>query len=173
MAHDNLRCDTLDGKVRLHANHRDALLLQYPELDDETLADTLDGLTDLNEILAAFIRSALDDQALADALSTRLGQMKTRLDRLRRRAKTKRSHVMNAMTKAELKRLIDHDFTVSLRTGGPTLEILQPDRIPEDYWKPQPPKLDRQRLIHDLKHGLSITGAQLGPRTPHLSVKVI
>ena len=132
------------------------LLTQYPDLDDETLADTLEGLTDLNEILAAFIRSALDDEALAAALSTRLGEMKSRLERLSQRAKTKRSLVLDAMTKAELKRLVEPDFTVSMRSGAPVLEVLEETRIPEDYWKPQPAKLDRQRLLQDLKAGLPI-----------------
>ena len=164
--------EALEGQVRLHTHHRDALLSNYPDLDDETLADTLEGLTDLKEILAAFVRSALDDEALATALSTRLGEMKARLDRLTHRAKTKRSLVLDAMTKADLKRLVESDFTVSVRAGTPSLEVVEEARIPEDYWKPQPAKLDRQGLISDLKNGAVIAGAQLGPRTSQLSVRV-
>ncbi len=172
MSNPALERQTLDGQVRLHAHHRDALLSTYPDLDDETLADTLEGLTDLNEILAAFIRSALDDEALAAALSTRLGEMKSRLERLTQRAKTKRSLVLDAMTKAELKRLVEPDFTVSMRSGAPVLEVLEETLIPEDYWKPQPAKLDRQRLLQDLKAGLPIAGAALGPPAAQLSVRV-
>ena len=39
---------------------RAALLRDYPGLDDETLADTLEGLTELPDLLCAFIRSMLE-----------------------------------------------------------------------------------------------------------------
>jgi hypothetical protein len=34
------------------------LLMEYPSLDEETLADTLEGITDLHEMVAAVIRSS-------------------------------------------------------------------------------------------------------------------
>ncbi len=172
MSNDDVCYATLASQVRLHAEFRDALMLTYPDLDDEALTDTLEGLTDLKEILAALIRSALDDEALIAALSTRLGEMKARLERLSQRAKTKRSLVLDAMNKSELKRLIAAEFTVSVRAGSPTLEVIEEARIPQGYWKPQPAKLDRQRLIQELKAGSAIAGVQLGLRTSQLSVRV-
>ena len=132
----------------------------------------LEGLTDLNEILVAIVRSALDDEALAAALSTRLGEMKARLDRLARRAKSKRSLVLDTMTRAELKKIVEPDFTISVRMAARTVEVIEEDRIPDDYWKPQPSKLDRQRLLGDLKHGIDVAGAQLAPQAQQLSVRV-
>jgi hypothetical protein len=172
MSNNDVCYATLANQVRLHAEFRDALMLKYPDLEDEVLTETLEGLTNLNEILAALIRSALDDEALVAALSTRLGEMKARLDRLSQRAKTKRNLVLDAMNKAELKRLIGAEFTVAVRARPPTLEVIEEARIPQDYWKPQPAKLDRQRLIEELKAGAAIPGAQLGPRTSQLSVRV-
>lgn len=54
---------------------------EIPEIDPESLADTLEGLTDLREMLAEVICSALDDEALAAGLSTRLSDMKDRIER--------------------------------------------------------------------------------------------
>ncbi len=58
---------------------KERLLVEHVDLDWETLTDTLEGITDLHEMIAAVIRSALVDDALSTGLRTRLGEMKERL----------------------------------------------------------------------------------------------
>ena len=52
------------GATRHYAHVRARLLAEVPDLDAETLADTLEGISDLSEMLGEIIRSALDDEAL-------------------------------------------------------------------------------------------------------------
>jgi hypothetical protein len=54
------------------------------------------------------------------------------------------------------------DFTASTRAGSPALVVIAEETIPEIYWLPQPPKLDRQGLLSELKRGATIPGAELG-----------
>ena len=45
------------------------------------------------------------------------------------------------------------------------------DEIPDNYWLPQPPKLDRQLLLADLKRGESIAGTDICDPKTTLSVR--
>ena len=150
---------------------RERLLAEIPDLDTEVLADTLEGITDLREMLAEVIRSALDDEALAAGLSTRLSDMRARIERFETSAKRKRDLALKAMSEAQLSKLMVADFTASLRHGGPSLDVTDEGRIPAAYWKPQPPKLDRQGLLVALKGGAAIDGAALEPPRLQLSVR--
>ena len=64
--------NTLVAEVRNHVAFRERLLSEIPDLDEPTLADTLEGLTNVRELIAALLRSALDDQAIASGLSVRV-----------------------------------------------------------------------------------------------------
>jgi Siphovirus Gp157 len=150
---------------------RERLLADWPTLEDDCLLDTLEGITDLHEMIAAVIRSALVDEALQAGLRTRLEEMRQRLARLEERGAKKRQLALDAMCEVGLKKLEQSDFTASARAGLPHLLIVADDVIPEPYWVPQPPKLDRQSLLADLKRGDVIPGAQLGNPKPSLAVR--
>lgn len=159
------------SEIQRYTFMRTQLMSAFPALDDETLEDTLEGITDLKQMLAEVIRSALDDEALANGLSTRLSEMKARLERLEQRARRKRQLVLRAMAECEIVKLQEPDFTASARSGAPTLEIVAEDKIPAAYWKPQPPKLDKQSILAALKSGAEVEGAKLSPSQFQLSVR--
>ena len=75
------------------------------------------------------------------------------------------------MCEVGLKKLEQPDFTASARAGVPSLIIMSEGLVPEPYWVPQPPKLDRQALLADLKRGAEIPGTQLGNPQPTLAVR--
>jgi hypothetical protein len=143
----------------------------FPELDDRTLTDTLEGITNLHEMIAAVIRSALVDEALQAGLRTRLEEMRRRLDRLENRGAKKRQLALEAMCEVGLKKLEQPDFTASARSGLPSLVVVSERRIPAKYWVPQPPKLNRQSLLAELKRGTVIPGAGVGNPKPCLAVR--
>jgi hypothetical protein len=150
---------------------RRGLLASWPETDAETLADTLEGITDLHEMIAAVIRSALVDEALQAGLRTRLEDMRKRLSWLEERGAKKRQLALGAMCEVGLKKLEQPDFTASTRAGLPSLIVVSEGQIPEAYWVPQPPRLDQQALLADLKRGREVAGAQLGNSKLTLAVR--
>lgn len=113
------------------------------EIEDEELSDAIAPLTRLPQMLAQIVRSALVDEALIAGLKVRLAETKERQGRLELRAQRKRELVVATMERAELKRLQEPDFTASLRAKPLAVLVSSEDEIPESYWVPQPPRLDR------------------------------
>src|SRR6476646_6860920 len=125
----NLKVESLtyqELKSRLEAH--------FPAVDEETLTDTLEGITDLHEMIAAVIRSALVDEALQAGLRIRLDDMRERLSRFELRASKKRQLALEAMSEAGLSKLEQPDFTASARGGTPALVVIAEDQITQAYW---------------------------------------
>ena len=150
---------------------RDRICAQDPQIDEQTLADTVEGLTDLHEILAAIVRAALADEALAVGLKGRMAEMEGRFQRLQERAAKRRQIVKDTMVELDLKKLTAPDFTVSIRPGTPTLMVIDEAAVPSIYWEPRQPRLKRQELALDLKGGAEVAGATLSNPEPVLSIR--
>ena len=153
-----------------HQYLRERLEADFPDVDEETLRDTLEGMTNLTDMLAEVLRSQLGDQDLVTALKARITDMQARCGRIEERARKKRELVTSVMERADLKKLMEPDLTVSLRPTRPPLAVVDEEAVPEEFWKPQPPKLDRQGLISALAAGRDIPGAILG--NPHMTISV-
>ena len=160
----------LSADLTHHRYLRERLEVAFPDADEETLMDTLEGMTSLTDSLAELLRSSQEDQSLASALRGRMSDMQARCGRFEDRARKKRELVCTVMEEAELKKLTEPDFTVSLRPARAPLMIIDEEAIPGDYWKPQPAKLDRMGLISALSNGRDIAGAVLG--NPPMTIAV-
>ena len=132
---------------------RDRIREQDPQIDEQTLADTVEGLTDLNEIIAAIVRAALADEALATGLKGRIAEMQDRLDRLQDCAAKRRQIAKEVMIELDIKKITAPDFTVSIRPGMPSLLVIDEKAVPSVYWQPVAPKLKRLELLNELKQG--------------------
>ena len=150
----------------------DRIRAEDPNIDERTLADTVEGLTDLHEIVAAIIRSALADEALSAGLKGRIADMQGRLHRLQNRASKRRQIAKEVMVELDLKKITAPDFTVSIRPGTPSLLVIDEAAVPSIYWQPSEPRLNRQKLATELKDGAEITGVTLSNPEPVLSVRI-
>jgi Siphovirus Gp157 len=162
---------SLDFAAIHYSTVRDRVRAEDPQIDEQTLADTVEGLTDLHEILTAIIRAALADQALANGLEGRIGEMHARRERLQDRAAKRRQIAKDAMVELDLKKLSAPDFTASIRPGTPALMVIDEAAVPSIYWEPREPRLNRQGLVTDLKQGAEIAGVALSNPEPVLSVR--
>ena len=165
--HNPLTCE-----LQHHEYLRQKLTEEFPDIDEETLIDTLEGLTNLQEKLAAIVRSQQEDRTLSLALKDRMGEMQQRFKRLEHRMSKKRELVSSVMDRAGITNIVESDLTCSIRKTPRPLVLTNESTIPEEYWKPQAPKLDRKKLIDNLKAEDSIAGACLGNGGITISVRV-
>ena len=162
---------SLEIAATTYRTMRERIRALDPDLDEQTLADTVEGLTDLNEILAAIVRAALADEALAIGLKGRMAEMEGRLQRLQERAAKRRQIVKEVMIESDIKKITAPDFTASIRPGMPALVVLNEEAVPSIYFEPRQPRLKSQELALDLKGGAEVAGATLSNPEPVLSVR--
>jgi hypothetical protein len=162
---------SLDFAAITYVAIRDRIRAEDPQIDEQTLSDTVEGLTDVHEIIAAIVRAALVDEALANGLKPRVAEMEDRLGRLQDRAAKRRQIVKEVMVQLDIKKITAPDFTVSIRPGMPALLVLDEAVVPSIYWQPSAPRLDRQGLLSELKGGAEIEGVALSDPQPVLSVR--
>ena len=97
--------------------------------------------------------------------------MQDRLERLQKRASTRRKLAKEVMVELDLKRLNMPDFTASIRPGTPALVVADETVVPKSYWQMSAPQLNRQELTNDLRRGIAIAGVSLTKPEPVLSVR--
>lgn len=150
---------------------RRRILEADPEIDTPTLADTLEGETDLHAMLASAARSIIEDQDCAQVLRLRIDALQARLGAYALRASRKRDIILETMEACNIRQIREADFTVSTKAGAPNLVVLDESAVPEWYFIPQPPKLDRSKLLGTLRVGEHVPGVTLSNSKIQLQIR--
>ncbi len=159
----------LDEEVVKYVSLKDKLTAD--EFDAVYLLDTLEGATDLHECLEEIAESALEDEKYAEAIASRMTELQERKSRFEVRAEKKRRVICAAMNRVDLKKVERPNVTISVRNGSRELIIMDESKIPEMFFKPQPPKLDGKSLRTSLEDG-PVEGAVLGNGGQSVSLRV-
>lgn len=139
---------------------REMLLNDHSDIDDATLFDTLDGLTDFTDQCNAVIGSALADEATADGLKDFIGALEARCERIRTRAIAKRAAVRAAMEDAGVSKLALPVATLTISAGRPSVVVFDEAALPDVFWRMKR-DVDKVRIAAALKAGEAVPGAQM------------
>ena len=130
-------------EVAKHMELKERLEAIYQDLDPQALVDTIEGETDLQEVLQKVANQVLEYQALAAATKERLDALKARKDRLEQSAETLRAIILQAMDTAGIQKITGPEMTLSCRQTSGALVIDDESKIPSAFFEKQPPKLDK------------------------------
>jgi hypothetical protein len=164
----------LHGALSNHMYMLDQLRAAFPDQSDDDLADTLEGMSNLDEMIIRTIRSNEDDEALVLGLSARLDEMSERQARLKQRIATKRELVASVMERADLKKIVAPDFTLSLSKRARSVVITDEDEIPAAFKvapEPPAPRPDKKAIKEALEGGTTVPGAHLNNGGVSLTVR--
>lgn len=160
----------LRNSVAIHQQFMERLKTAYPDLDEADLLDTVEGETDLVEVIHKTMRQAEYDARLIQGIKDWKAELDARKARLETRVQSLRAAVLWAMEETGRRKLELPDMTLSVRAGGDAVTISDPDAVPDDFceFKRTPRKA---QIKETLKAGTAVPGASLGNAAPSLSVR--
>ena len=161
----------LREELMRHIGLRDALREAYPGEEDAALADTLEGLSELPEAIAAVINSALIREAMAAGIALRIKELQSRKTRLEVGAEKLRDAALYVMGEAGLNRVDDPGFTISVGKSQPAVVITDEERLPKDCFRIKY-EINRAYIRDQLLTGVEVDGAELSNPKLHLTVRV-
>jgi hypothetical protein len=110
------------------------------EEDEQLKLDTLEGETDLFELVGKLLDRIEGEDGTIAALSEQIGDRQARKLRATGRKDAYREAVMSLMQCAQLEKLTLPEATLSLRDTAAKLAVNDADAVPEEYsvqsWKP-------------------------------------
>src|SRR5580765_7365025 len=110
------------------------LRLRYPQIwdDDDSLAITLEGETDLHEVLAAIVARICDAEEYAEADNKLINDLKERRDRFNTRYDAMRMLAMKLMNAAGVRKVVLPQKTLSIGAGPHKVIITDEAALPSN-----------------------------------------
>lgn len=143
------------------------------EDDDAALLDTVDGETDLKEVLAGMAAIVNTYEEYAEALKRIIDANKERKDRFERKADKLRQSIGWAMQEAGLKKVEAADVTLSLRNNPPSLvTTIEPEDAPENFRTVKTTyAFDKKAIKEAIAEGDGPEWAHLNNQPPSLQIR--
>lgn len=138
--------------------------------DDDLVSDMIEGETNLNEAVQKAIAVIDDCTVTVEGCKSVIADLTARKDRAGRRIQTIRAAIEQAMTVMgrETMKTPTATLTVKYRPGAAI--ISEESEIPAEFWKAQPPKLDKKAL-NDAVAERDVPGAHQGNGTVSLTIR--
>ena len=135
------------------------------DLDAQTIADTLEGLSgDLEtkaQNVAFFVRNL---EATAAAIKQAEADMAARRKAMENRADSLRRYIFDSMTVAGIEKIECPHFRLAIKNNPAAVDVFEPGLVPASFMRtpePPPPAPDKTAIKEALKAGQDVPGARL------------
>lgn len=135
------------------------------DLDDQTIADTLEGMSGELELKAQNVAMfARNLEATAAAIKEAEASMAARRKAIETRADGLRRYLLTSMQVAGIQKIECPFFKLTVRDNPAAVEIFEPGLVPSDFMRqpePPPPAPDKAAIKAALQSGADVPGARL------------
>ena len=135
------------------------------DLDEQTIADTLEGMSGALEVKAQnVVMFARNLEATATAIKEAETAMAARRKAIENRAAGLRRYALSAMQFAGVQSIECPYFKLSVRKNPPAVEVFDAAQIPAQFMRtpePPPPAPDKKAITEAIKAGQEVPGARL------------
>lgn len=132
------------------------------DIDEKCLLDTLEGATNMHELLLSIEDGIAERDGEIDYLKKRIEQLGIRQSRMKNTNESLRNIITSVMDRAGIKTVTGPMATLTVKSTPRKLEIDDENIIPSKFWIKQPPKLDKKMIAAAIKNKESVPGALLG-----------
>lgn len=146
-------------------------MLTSDELDEKLILDTIEGETNLKELLLEVEQEIFEKEAMAEAVLIQIKKLQSRKSRLDKTTTTLRTIILSAMDKAGIETIGGNLATLSVKEIKPEIIYNDESLIPARFFKKQPPIIDRKSLFKALKEGEEVDGAELSGKRLSLQIR--
>jgi len=138
--------------------------------DPDLLLDTIEGQTDLMEIIDKMVLADLADAEAIEGLKRAAGVIAERKARAERRLEARRALIEQAMILMDQTKLKRPVATLTLSNRAPKVDVIDEAAIPSRFFKLEP-KLDRAALKDAVMAGEDVPGAVKTNGTVSLTIR--
>lgn len=139
--------------------------LQDMELDEQTVADTLEAIKfPLEKKAEAVAAMARNMESFAAQIKIAETQMAMRRSAIEARAKRLRTYLQQNLERAGVHKIESPWFTLSMKKNPPAVEVFDPELVPDSYKRIPPvpmPEVDKGLIKDALKAGKEVPGCKL------------
>lgn len=152
---------------------KDHLLKKYPELseDHETLLDTLEGITDVHEILETIGNAINEREIMVKGLKELIETYQARRSRNTTAIEKLKELMFYIMEECDLKSVPLPSMTISIAKTPQKVIITDEALLPKDFLVISPPEPNKKAILEALKQGSFVSGAMLSNGGNHLTIR--
>lgn len=139
--------------------------------DEEAKVDTIEGETNLLEVIDATLSRLAELEDIEAAIADRIKSLKMRQERMANGQEVIRLAIMRAMGAVDLRKLERPEATLSVGRTPQKVVVTSEADLPSEYMRERAPVPDLKLIGEALKGGTAVPGAELSNGGETLSVR--